>query len=201
MPIAGDGSKRLAHGTRASLTHHRRQASEGTALPLDTVKNPVLPQALQGVFGAVPLPKKAPAETLGGIPELLEAGKASLALAGVAEAPAGAPQPGKLEIARAAPEGAVTVMVLLTVSVTVVAAAQPAAPPAGFWKSVPPTGDEFAGSTVTVVVVAKVWMVVAAQAEVIASLLTAPTGGCAPDPIAESAVEGAAAFPPAGVDA
>jgi len=163
----------------------------------------VLPHALEeGVFGAVPLPKKAPAETLGGIPELLEAGKASLAYAGVAEAPAGAPQPGKLEIARAAPEGAVTVMVLLTVSVTVVAAAQPAAPPAGFWKSVPPTGDEFAGTTVTViVVVVEAVMVVAGPAEVIAWSLTAPTGGCAPDPIAESAVEGAAAFPPAGVDA
>jgi hypothetical protein len=62
---------------RRHFRHHRRQEAEGIPLPLDNVKNPVLPHArVQVVLMAVPLPKKAPAETLGGIPELLEAGLA-----------------------------------------------------------------------------------------------------------------------------
>jgi hypothetical protein len=114
---------------------------------------------------------------LGGIPELLEAGLASSTFAGVAEAPAGAPQPGKLEIERATPEddGAVTVIVLLTVSVIVVAAAQPAPAPAELWKpafsipGTPPTADELAGTTVIVFVVdVEVSTVVVGSAEVIA---------------------------------
>jgi hypothetical protein len=90
---------------------------------------------------------------------------------------AGAPQPGKPEIEGAAAEDgdAVTVMVLLTVSVTVVAAAQPAAPPAELWKpacpvpAAPSWPDEFAGTTVTVfVVVVEVLRVVVGSTEVIA---------------------------------
>jgi hypothetical protein len=47
----------------------------------------VLPHArAEVVFVAVPLPKKAPAETLGGIPELLEAVLAWSAFAVVVEA-------------------------------------------------------------------------------------------------------------------
>jgi hypothetical protein len=47
---------------------------EGLALPLDSVKKPVLAQALEVPFTAVPLPKKAPAETLGGTAELTATG-------------------------------------------------------------------------------------------------------------------------------
>ena len=47
---------------------------EGIALPLDSVKKPVLAQALEVPFIAVPLPKKAPVETLGGIVEPTAAG-------------------------------------------------------------------------------------------------------------------------------
>jgi hypothetical protein len=47
---------------------------EGIALPLDSVKKPVLAQALEVPFTAVPLPKKAPAETLGGMAELTATG-------------------------------------------------------------------------------------------------------------------------------
>ena len=44
-------------------------------MSLDCVKKPLLPpQALEVAFVAVPLPKKAPAETLGGIAELTEIG-------------------------------------------------------------------------------------------------------------------------------
>jgi len=47
---------------------------EGIAPPLDSVKKPVLAQALEVPFIAVLLPKKAPAETLGGMVELTETG-------------------------------------------------------------------------------------------------------------------------------
>ena len=117
---------------------------EGIALPLDSVKKPVLAQALEVPFTAVPLPKKAPAETLGGLAELApeaaahgahEAEGVRLdAACTTADMPAEAPTMGELDIAGAAGvEGdAVTVMVILTVSVTTWPAAQPEAPPAKF---------------------------------------------------------------------
>jgi hypothetical protein len=148
----------------------------------------VLPHVREVViFMAVPLTKNAAAETLGGIPELLGTGAhwAQSAPADVvagaaegtrldtasttAEVPAGAPQPGKLDIAGAAAEDgdAVTVMVLLTVSVTVNPAAQPGAPPAGLWKAAAPDG--VAGTTVIVsVVVVEILMVVVGSTEVAA---------------------------------
>ena len=95
------------------------------------VRKPVLPQALEVAFVAVPLAKKAPAETLGGMAELTGAG-ADWTASTPADVPAGAPEVSPSNIAGAAAEDgdAVTVMVLLTVSVTVVPAAQLGAPPA-----------------------------------------------------------------------
>ena len=100
-------------------------------MPLDMVRKPVLPQALEVAFVAVPFPKKAAVETLGGIAELTGAG-ADWTASSPADAPAGAPEVGPFNIAGAAAEDgdAVMVMVLLTVSVTVVPAAQPNTAPA-----------------------------------------------------------------------
>jgi hypothetical protein len=61
------------------------------------------------------------------------------------------------------------VIVLLTVSVTVVAAAQPAAPPAEFVKPAFSVPDKLAGTTVTVfVVVVEVLRVVVGPTEEVA---------------------------------
>jgi hypothetical protein len=57
-----------------ATSNQLRFQPEGIALPLDSVKKPVLAQALEVPFIAVPLPKKAPAETLGGMVELTETG-------------------------------------------------------------------------------------------------------------------------------
>ena len=60
--------KRMIGGINAgcATSNQLRFQPEGIAPPLDSVKKPVLAQALEVPFIAVPLPKKAPAETLGG---------------------------------------------------------------------------------------------------------------------------------------
>jgi hypothetical protein len=61
------------HIRRRATSNQLRFQPEGIALSLDSVKKPVLGHALETSFSAVPLPKKAPAETLGGVAELNEA--------------------------------------------------------------------------------------------------------------------------------
>ena len=74
----------LKASTRCATSNQLRFPPEGVALPLDSVKKPVLAQALEVRFNAVPLPKKAPAETLGGTAELTEAGMDWVATEGAA---------------------------------------------------------------------------------------------------------------------